>query len=312
MNIGRLRIIACAGLVALAAASIQQTSARQAGQEYTNNFKYNSGQSVQPVFEGWSRVADGSFNLHFGYLNRNWSQQLHVPIGVNNNIQPGGPDRGQPTYFYTRTQRNLFTVNVPRDWNRTRPVVWTVVANGKPETASGWLQAEWEIDPVGGAAQGGNTDEEFVKNKPPTVRIAPVTGAKVNNPVPLSVTVADDGLPVQRPRGKPAVGQETPPTLRGGTDAPTNVPEAAPPRNREAPAAGGEAAARPQGLSVSWIVWRGPDDVAFSPRFAGPKDGVAVTNARFTQPGEYVLRASATDGSKSTPATVSIRVSGVD
>jgi hypothetical protein len=39
---------------------------------------------------------------------------------------------------------------------------------------------------------------------------------------------------------------------------------------------------------------------------------VAVTNARFTRPGEYVLRASVTDGSKSTPATVSVRVSGVD
>ncbi len=39
-----------------------------------------------------------------------------IPVGPNNNIEPGGPDRGQPTFFYTRTNRNLFTVNVPKDW----------------------------------------------------------------------------------------------------------------------------------------------------------------------------------------------------
>jgi hypothetical protein len=278
-------------------------SSAQVGQEYTNNFKFNIGQSVQPVFEGWSRAADGSFNLHFGYLNRNWAEELHVPVGPNNNIQPGGPDRGQPTYFYTRTQRNLFTVNVPKDWARARAVVWTVVANGKTETASGWLQAEWEIDPLGGAAQGGRTDEEVAKNNPPAISIAPVAGGgRVGAPVTLSSSISDDGLPIQRPRGKPAVGQETPPTLRGGTDAPTNVPEASAPRDD------GEGGSRPQGLSVSWIVWRGPADVAFSPRFAQPKDGVAVTTARFSKPGDYVLRATANDGGKTTPATVSVRV----
>jgi hypothetical protein len=184
-------------------------------------------------------------------------------------------------------------------------VLWTVTANGKTEKAVGWLQAEWEIDPVGGASQGGNTDEEFVKNVPPTVKIAPVQTVTLPGTAALSVTITDDGLPLPRPRGKPAVGQETPPTLRGGTDAPTNVLEVSAPTNREA-AAG--AATRPQGLSVSWIVWRGPADAAFSPRFAQPKDGVAVTTATFTQPGDYVLRAIGTDGGKSSNASVPVRV----
>ena len=29
--------------------------------KFDNNFKYNSGQDVQPVFEGWSKTADGGF-----------------------------------------------------------------------------------------------------------------------------------------------------------------------------------------------------------------------------------------------------------
>ena len=73
------------------------------GRDSTNNFKYNSGQDVQPVFEGWSRNADGGFAMHFGYLNRNWAEELAIPVGPDNSVEPGGPDRGQPTFFYTRT-----------------------------------------------------------------------------------------------------------------------------------------------------------------------------------------------------------------
>ncbi len=56
--------------------------------EVQNNFKYNSGQDVQPVFEGWSKNADGSFNMHFGYLNRNYVETPAIPVGVNNSSIP--------------------------------------------------------------------------------------------------------------------------------------------------------------------------------------------------------------------------------
>ncbi len=285
----------------------------QSQQEFTNNFKYNIGQSVQPVFEGWSRVPDGTFNMHFGYLNRNYAEEPHVPVGPNNNIQPGGPDRGQPTFFYTRTNRNLFTVNVPQDWGRSREVVWTVTVNGKSERAVAWLHTDWEIDPVGGAQTGGRTDEEFVKNKPPTITIAPVPAVTLPAVASLTASVADDGLPAPRGRGKPAVGQETPPTLQGGSTAPVNVPEVAARSNRETPpgaTAPGGAQQRPQGVSVSWIVWRGPADVTFEPGTAQVKDGAAVTAATFKQPGEYVLRATATDTAKRTIAQVTVTVTG--
>jgi len=305
---GCLWVGALVALVALATGARAQNPQN----EFTNNFKYNVGQGVQPVFEGWSRVADGSFNMHFGYLNRNWVQEPHVPVGAANNIQPGGPDRGQPTYFYTRTQRNLFAINVPKDWGRTAELVWTVTVNGTTLTATGWLQKEWEIDPVGGAAAGGNTDEEYVKNVPPTLTIAPPPAVRLPATATLTVNVADDGLPVPRARPKPPVGQETPPTLQGGGDAPVNVPAVASRAARETPpgASPGGAGAAPRGLGVTWIVWRGPADVSFEPRFAAAQGGKTTTTATFKEPGAYQLRATANDTAKVAHQIVTVNVTG--
>ena len=68
--------------------------------------RYAAGQNVVPVFEGWERNADGSFNMVFGYMNRNYEEQVDIPVGPNNAIDPfdvaqGRPagDLGQPTHF---------------------------------------------------------------------------------------------------------------------------------------------------------------------------------------------------------------------
>src|SRR5437667_12881930 len=57
------------------------------------------GTSITGAFEGWFANADGSRSVLIGYLNRNNSQALDIPIGPNNRIEPGGPDRGQPPHF---------------------------------------------------------------------------------------------------------------------------------------------------------------------------------------------------------------------
>jgi hypothetical protein len=252
--------------------------------EFANNLKYDSGQDVQPVFEGWARVPNGTFDLYFGYLNRNWVQQLHVPIGPANNIQPGGPDRGQPTFFYTRTQRKIFTVNVPADFGKNE-LIWTLTVNGRTRTVYGHLKADWEITPDGGAG-GTQTTQEARSNKAPAITLGSVAALTVFQPAMLVATVSDDGLPKPRGRGKPAVGQESPPGLTGGEkEAPANLPWLS---------EGG--ARRPDGLTVKWFVFRGPADVLFEPAFARPEAGKAATTARFSVPGEYVLRASADDG----------------
>jgi hypothetical protein len=219
-----------------------------------------------------------------------------VPVGADNNIQPGGPDRGQPTFFYTRTQRKVFTVNVPADFGK-KELIWTLTVNGRTRTTYGHLKADWEITPDGGAA-GTQTTQEARSNKAPSLAlVAPPT---VSGSAELVATVSDDGLPKPRGRGKPAVGQESPPGLTGGEkEAPANLPWLS---------EGG--ARRPNGLTVKWFVFRGPADVLFDPAYAKPEAGKATTTARFSVPGEYVLRASAEDGLLETCQDVSVRVTG--
>src|SRR3984893_7641933 len=91
---------------------------------------HESGTNITGAFEGWFKNPDGSFNLLLGYFNRNTKQELDVPIGPNNRIEPGGPDRGQPTHFMLGRQYGLFAVNVPADFG-TKKITWTLVANGK-------------------------------------------------------------------------------------------------------------------------------------------------------------------------------------
>ncbi|HEY6372714.1 MAG TPA: hypothetical protein VIX37_19200, partial [Candidatus Sulfotelmatobacter sp.] len=52
------------------------------------------GQDVTPAFEGWIANPDGTFTLYFGYMNRNYEEELDIPIGPNNNIcfAPDGVD----------------------------------------------------------------------------------------------------------------------------------------------------------------------------------------------------------------------------
>jgi hypothetical protein len=300
------RALAGAVLVALIGALSAGLLAQQP--EFINNFRYNRGQSVQPIFEGWSWAPDGSINMHFGYLNRNYADTPHIPIGPNNRIEPGGPDRGQPTFFYTRTRRNLFTINVPKTWGAKDEVTWTVTYNGKTERAVGWRQAEWEIDPAGGASTGGNTDPERAANKAPTVSVAPLPEVRLPASVSLVALLTDDGLPKLRERPKPPVGQETPPTLQGGTEAPVNVPTAV--ARETPPGATAAPGAKPLGLGVSWMVWRGPGLVEFAPRFATNENGKAETKATFNVPGDYVLRATADDGMAVTTAMTTVKVTG--
>src|SRR3989441_2665652 len=140
--------------------------------------QYASGQNVAPAFEGWEQNPDGTYSFFFGYLNRNYEQQVDIPIGPDNTIEPGG-DRGQPTHFYPRRQRFVFKVTVPKDWDKQQKVVWTLTARGRTDQAKGWLQPEWELnDEVISENNGG----WGVQNKKKTPTITRSTPAKV--PIP--------------------------------------------------------------------------------------------------------------------------------
>ena len=100
---------------------------------------HDSGQSIAGAYEGWFPNQDGTYSLLVGYFNRNVKEELDIPIGPNNRIDPGGPDQGQPTHFLPRRQWGMFTVAVPKDFG-SQKITWTIIAHGK--TTSGIFLGE--------------------------------------------------------------------------------------------------------------------------------------------------------------------------
>jgi len=250
--------------------------------------KWASGQDVVPYFEGWIRNSDGSVDMVFGYFNRNWEEQLAIPVGAENSVEPGGPDRGQPTFFLPRRQGWVYRVRVPKDFGK-QVVTWTITANGKTEKAYGELLPVEEITERIVMARGNLNPGEGDPNQPPTLTIGPTQNANVGAPMTLTATVADDGLP--KPRD--ATPRRTTVTDATRIQAQTNS----------------NATPRPRGLTLSWLQIRGPAKIILEPTGATPvADGKASVTARFQQAGTYVLRAIANDGSLSTRTDVTITV----
>jgi hypothetical protein len=293
----RWRWLVGIGSVVLALGAPDGAAAQPGGRQLGGNIKYSAGQNIQPVFEGWTKSPDGRFVMYFGYLNRNHVEELFVPIGPDNSIEPGGPDRAQPTYFYPRFNRRAFTVTVPGDWGK-KELVWTVTVRGRTEKAIAWLQPEWEIDP---ALRG---SEQNIKNEPPAIAVEGGQQRVVlPTPLKLTATVTDDGLP--KPARPSTTGPPpSPPAFERQPNAsvdPVNLPGV----EREPRARGG------RGLSVMWFVWRGPAGVAFAPNASSAvgEDGKVVVTATFTTPGEYVLRAVASDTRASVARDLQVTVS---
>ena len=114
---------------------------------------HETGQSITGAFEGWFANPDGTFSLLIGYYNRNLKQDLDIPVGPNNRIEPGGPDRGQPTHFLPGRQWGLFTITVPKEFKGK--LLWTLVANGQSTVIPISLNPPWELSPFVDAT--GNT-----------------------------------------------------------------------------------------------------------------------------------------------------------
>ena len=274
------RAIACvvAGALALAA-----------GGAVRGQTPWLRGQNVQPVFEGWERNADGSFNMVFGYLNRNHEEQPVIPAGANNYLEPGERDRGQPTHFYPRRQQFVFKVRVPADWG-DKDLVWTVTHNGRTDKAYGSLWPVWEIDRnVMRLNRGSGSGQGYADNQAPFIRAEGAGAHTVTLPdaLELAVRVADDGIPPPNP----GLARRT---LRPGpkTQAMVDARRAA-----------------VTGLAVTWLHYRGPGAVTFEPRVQEVgEDGRAVTTASFSAPGTYVLQAIADDTVFLSPVNVTVTV----
>jgi hypothetical protein len=154
--------------------------------------RHASGQPVAPVYEGFDINPDGSFNMWFGYMNRNYEELVDLPIGPDNQFEPGG-DRGQPTSFVPRRHKDVFSVLVPKDFGNQR-LVWTLTAHGQALSVAGTLNPVWQIDRRR-TTRGGNS-ENISSNTPPAVDAKVVTQSGAS--ATLSVHATDDGLPKRR------------------------------------------------------------------------------------------------------------------
>ncbi len=291
-----------AGLLGLALAAAPIADA----QPNPYNLKYRTGQTVQPIFEGWSRKADGGFTMHFGYFNRNFVEEVHVPVGPDNHFDdPDLPDAGQPTFFYPRAHRRVFSIDVPSDFGDRR-LVWNLTTQGETLRAIGWLEPTWET--AARAAGGRRLSPEAARNTAPEIAVDGAAVVALQDGATLVARVTDDGLPVVRELdpNRPRRGSNDPPTLQRGPDdiePPHNVPSV--PNRRGS----GVQQPRVRGLRVSWIVWRGPAGVSFEPAATvAVEDGQASVTAAFTVPGDYVLRATANDNLLTTEHDVAVTV----
>src|SRR3954469_4337625 len=127
--------------------------------------RHASGQGVAPVYEGFDVNADGSFNMWFGYMNRNYEESIDLPVGADNAFEPGG-DRGQPTHFVPRRHKDVFSVRVPKDFG-DQTLVWKLNVHGQPQQVVATLKPVWQIDRLR-TTRGGNS-ENVSSNLPPEV-----------------------------------------------------------------------------------------------------------------------------------------------
>jgi autonomous glycyl radical cofactor GrcA len=251
---------------------------------------YNSGQNVAPAYEGWEEDPDGTKYFLFGYMNRNWEEELDVPIGPANGFAPGPADQGQPTHFLPRRNRFVFRIKVPANFTAKDELVWTLTTNGKTEKAYASLREDYKVDDVvkaseTGALGAGSSSPEVRANKMPAVKIegAKTRTVKVGETIDLVAVVTDDGIPKRRGFGGSAAVR---PESREGAAGRGAAPAAAPPA-AGAPAAAGaptrdegfarllnRAANAPPvritvgknvGLHLSWFVYRGAGSVRFDP-----------------------------------------------
>lgn len=230
--------------------------------------QHEAGASVTGAFEGWFKNPDGTFNLLLGYFNRNQKQELDIPIGPNNRIEPGGPDRGQPTHFLIGRQWGLFAVKVPADFGDQK-ITWTITANGQTMVIPASLKTDYEISPLMEAAVGNTPPTLSFEEKGPSVQgpqgMSVARTAKVGNPLELTLWVSDD--------------------------AKLTTSSGVRPRNLSAP------------VTLHWFKYRGPGEVKFSKdrppvettSTSGGFVGKAGATATFSEPGDYIVHVVAND-----------------
>jgi hypothetical protein len=234
------------------------------------------GASVTGAYEGWFDNADGSHSFLVGYYNRNTQQELDIPIGPNNRIEPGGPDLGQPTHFLPGRRTGMFVVTVPKEFTKDQRLTWTLTANGVTNAIPLKLLLDYNISPFAGLE---------INNTPPSLRLfdekAPPTQGPIATPTKAVTRTATVAAGLSMP-----LWADDDAKYSTGTGAP--LTRARPP------------------VAIVLSKYRGPGKVTFdkaTPELQAlvggavnePYRGKGTANAKFDAPGDYMIHVTAND-----------------
>lgn len=256
---------------------------------------HDVGAPVVPSYEGWWIDKDGNYNFMFGYFNRNAKEEVDIPIGPNNHIDPAG-DYGQPTHFYPRRHWGVFVLTLPKDiaTAQKRPA-WTLNVNGVNSAIPINPDPVYNINPF---------SEIGIGNTPPTISLSeagpsvqgpkPVTvpfAAKVGEPLNIPVWVADDAKSL-RPTPPPGAGRGG----RGGAGrggAAADGAAGAPPAG--APARGGRGGAAAAALDddqLAALAAAAGVDIETIRQFMGGGTPANITFEKLRGPGKVTFTAA--------------------
>ena len=244
--------------------------------------KLTFGASVTPAYDGWYDNADGSHTFLVGYYNRNWADNIEIPIGPNNKFEPGDIDRGQPTNFLPNRNFGMFSITVPKNFGATERLWWTLTVNGTTSKIGLIMSPDFNITPQHSSEEAPNGKY----NVPPVLRFAQ-GGPAIQNPgAPLSAAIsktATAGVPMPL-----ELFTEDDALYASGTNAPMN-------------------GKIPPVVEATVAKYRGPGNVKaegfhFETLKGGkpmePYAGKASGNVTFDKPGDYVLHVTLNDFSE--------------
>ena len=253
-------------------------------------------------------------------MNRNWEEEIDVPIGPDNSIDAGRRRSGTADALPAAPQPLRLPRAGAEGLRREGELVWTLTTNGKTEKAYATLRPDYFVDDVvmaseTGALGAGTSSPEVARTSRPSVKIEEdktrtVQGRRAADARRLGhrrrrPEAARPGArrPRRRPRGRG-------PAADGAGRAADANPALSPPSRITV--------GKSLGLHLSWFVYRGPGKATFDPpqvkawedTRAGanspwaplwappplPADGKLPVTVTFDTPGTYVLRCRADDG----------------
>ena len=218
-----------------------------------------SGGPIIPIFDGWYPNADGTNTLCFGYYSVNYEEDLDIPLGPNNFIEPSQYDGRQPDYFEHIPERPfsyrrrycVLPIQVAEDFGPDDSVVWTLQrGREEPISVPGRMLVPYRLDEPTSPGRGDVAPE--IRFEAEGAEAMGRTGIDVG---PVSAEV---GMPLE---------------LEVSVDHPEDE------------------------VWVGWAKHQGPGPVTFSEQntMMDPISRAATTTVHFSEPGEYLIRVQSID-----------------